>query len=176
MPAVAEYAPGSRVLEDERRVPCAEAPAVGPGLAREARVLVVRVLRHPERVRLGHARPVVREEHVLARVDARSDARLGLHAVKPPLGPGRPQVQCVGLPVQERDRLADVGPERVDEVVCLRLGGSLVASVARVVVAAEQLAGRQRLVGVPAEALVGAPCAACRLHDDEVAGRHVADD
>jgi hypothetical protein len=100
---------------------------------------------------------------------------LGLDAVKPSLGPGRPQVQRVGLPVQERDRLADVGLECVDEVVGLRLGGTLVASVARVVVAAEQLAGRQRLVGVPAEALVGVPCAAGRLHDDEVAGTHVAE-
>lgn len=62
------------------------------------------------------------------------------------------------------------------KVVGLRLGGSLVASVARVVVAAEQLAGCQRLVGVPAEALVGVPCAAGRLHDDEVTTGHAGYD
>lgn len=62
------------------------------------------------------------------------------------------------------------------KVVGLRLGGSLVASVARVVVAAEQLAGCQRLVGVPAEALVGVLCAAGRLHDDEVTTGHAGYD
>ena len=66
--------------------------------------------------------------------------------------------------------------ERLDEIVGLGLGRPGTAALACVVVAAEQLAGRQRLVGVPAEALVGIPGAAGRLHDDEVAGAHVGDD
>ena len=61
MPRVAGNAPGSRVLEDERVVPHPEAPAVGLGLAQEVRLLVVGALRHPQRVRFVHARPVVGE-------------------------------------------------------------------------------------------------------------------
>lgn len=55
MARIARDAPGARVLEEQRGVPSPEIPAVGPWLAPEARLLVVRVLRHPERVRLSHA-------------------------------------------------------------------------------------------------------------------------
>ena len=98
-------------------------------------------------------RSVVREVNTLARVDAGRDAGLLAHAVEPPLRPGNAQVQGVRLPVEERDRLAQVRLEGGNEVIRLRLGRALVAPVPCVVVAAEQLAGSQRLVGVPAEAL-----------------------
>ena len=57
--------------------------------------------------------------------------------------PRMAQAQGVRLPVQERDRLADVGPERGDEVVRLGFCRALVAPVAGVVVAAQQLAGQR---------------------------------
>lgn len=176
MHSVARHATRAGVLENQRRVSRLEVPPVGPGLAREARLVIVRGLRHPQRVRLSHARPVVGEEHALACVDARRHAGLGLAPVESRLCPGHAEVQSVGLPVQERDRLANVGPERRDEVVGLRLSRALLAPVARVVVAAEQLAGRKRLVRVPLEALVGVPSPARRLHDDEVARGHRRDD
>ncbi len=176
VPAVAGYAPGARVLEDQRRGPRPEVPAVGPRLGEEPRLLVVRVLRHPQGVGLGHAGPVIGEKNRLARVDARRHSGLGLYAVQPRLRPGHAQVQRVRLPVQERDRLARVRLEGRNEVVSLRLGRALVPTVARVVVAAEQLARSQRLVRVPTEALVRVARAAGRLHDHEVAGAHGRDD
>ena len=176
VPAVAGNAPGARVLEDQRRGPRAEVPAVGPRLGEEPGLLVVRVLRYPQGVRLGHAGPVIGEENRLARVDARRHAGLVPHAVEPLLRPGRPQTQGVRLPVQERDRLADIRFECVYEPVGLRLGRALVPTVASVVVAAQQLASRQRVVGVTLEALVLVACAAGRLHDHEVARAHGGDD
>ena len=120
--------------------------------------------------------PVIGEEHGLARVDARRHAGPRAHAVQPCLGPGNSQGDRVGLPVQERDRPADVGPEGRDEPVGLLLGRALVAPVPRVVVAVQELAGGQGRVRVATEAPVRVAPAAGRLHDHEVAGGHVGDD
>ena len=176
VPAVAGDTPGARVLEDQRRGPRAEIPAVGPRLGEEPGLLVVRVLRHPQRIGLGHAGPVIGEENRLARVDARRHAGLRLDLVQPLLRPHGPQVQGVRPPVQERDRLADIRFECVYEPVGLRLGRALVPTVASVVVAAQQLASRQRVVGVTLEALVLVARAASSLHDHEVAASHCRDD